>query len=104
MHIYTNYIITDIALTNLVVAPSGTRKIYQNMDLKVQLDITYRLSGQPLGASSTPTLGFTVLLSDRDTPRPSASFNQGQEFVISMPERISWQEDSLNGGCDVECC
>ena len=86
-----------------MVTPSGTRKIYQNMDMKIQLDISYRLSGQPLGASDTPTLGFTVLLSDRDNPQPSDSFNRGQEMVLAPPQTVSWQQASLAGGC-VEGC
>ncbi|KAK2171735.1 hypothetical protein NP493_1031g00029 [Ridgeia piscesae] len=65
------------------------------MDLMIQLDISYRLSGQPLGASDTPTLGFTVLLSDRDNPQPSVSFNRGQEMVLAPPQTVSWQQASL---------
>ena len=99
---YANYSTTDVAVTGLVVTPSGTRRIYQDKDLKIELSITYSLSGQPLGGGSVATLGFTVLLSDMDSPTPSVGFNHGQELGVAEPGKISWQEDSLEGGCEEE--
>ena len=97
---YTNYSTTDITITELVVTPSGTRKIYQDHDLKAELSITYSLSGQPLAAGSVATLGFAVSLSDMDSPTPTVGFNRGQELRLAEPGKISWQQDSLEGGCN----